>query len=260
MQGNCLIKLMLNLCFLALSSSCFAQSLLGSPTIPEIADIPILSPKDKALISQSLLDQVSVSPDDCETKFPFPQSMKRDPYAENGSAICTKLRIRGQRMQCEVDSLLLEKPNGPTTTGAKIELAAWSRCNIKVATLLMEGYYLPASEIERRLQICSANFYADPAKMPRLGWYQRILNWVTSIDLDPPTTDAALEVALKQSTPLENHQDAAGLMKCEWMFSRSRAPVIDVLPGGSPADALNSPAASPVKKGTSKRPVSKAPI
>ena len=260
MQGNFFIKLSAVFCLLGLSTTGFTQSWLGSSAASENVSNQSLSPQDKATISQNSLDQASVGPDDCETRFPFPRSIKRDPYAENGAEICTKLRIRGQRMQCEVDSILLEKPTGPTTTGSKIELASWARCNGKVASLLIDGYYLPASEIERRLQICSANFYADPGKMPKLGVYQKFLRWATSNDLTPPPTDADLEVALKQSTPLENHQDAAGLMKCEWMFSRSRAPVIDVLPGGSPADALNSPAPSSVKKGISKKPASKAPI
>jgi hypothetical protein len=158
-------------------------------------------------------------------------------------------------MQCEVDSLLAEKPDGKSTVGSKIEMAAWARCNLRVASLLVEGYYLPASEIERRLQICSANFYADPGKLPKLGPYQRFLRWATSNDLTPPPTDAALEVALKQSTPLESHQDAAGLMKCDWMFSRSKKPMIDVLPGVGGAGAADSPAGSPAKKAAPKRAV-----
>jgi hypothetical protein len=134
-------------------------------------------------------------------------------------------------------------------------MAAWARCNLRVASLLVEGYYLPASEIERRLQICSANFYADPGKLPKLGPYQRFLRWATSNDLTPPPTDAALEVALKQSTPLESHQDAAGLMKCDWMFSRSKKPMIDVLPGVGGAGAADSPTGSPAKKAAPKRAV-----
>jgi hypothetical protein len=257
MQDKFLIQFSLTLSLLVLGSNGFAQTWSG-PATAEAESKQVLSAEDRATISQNSLDQASVGPDDCEIKFPFPPSIKRDPYAENGPEVCKKLQIRGQRMQCEVDSLLLEKPTS-STTGSKIELAAWSRCNSKVASLLIEGYYLPASEIERRLQICSANFYADPGKMPKLGWYQRFLKWATSNDLTPPTTDAALEVALRQSTPLENHQDAAGLMKCEWMFSRSRSPVIDVLPGGSPADEAYAPPVSPLKKAAPKRPAAKTP-
>jgi hypothetical protein len=259
MQGNFLITPILSLCLLALSSNGFAQSWPGGPGMPDAANTPTMSPQEKATISQNSLDQAPVGADDCESKFPFPASAKRDPYAENGQEICKKLQIRGQRMQCEVDSLLMEKPNASITTGSKIELAAWARCNSKVATLLIQGYYLPASEIERRLQICSADFYADPGKMPKLGWYQRFLKWATSNDLTPAPTDAALEVALKQSTPLESNQDAAGLMKCEWMFSRSRTPVIDVLPGGSQVDADGAGYTAPAKKSTVKRPASKTP-
>jgi len=191
----------------------------------------VITPKEQIAIQQNSLNQVLDPLDDCDKKFPFPVTVeKSDPYSDKGADICKKLKIRGQRMQCEVDALLEEKP-ASNTTGAKIELAAWSRCNSKVANLLIECYYLPASEIERRLQICSSNYYADPGKLPKLGWYQRFLKWYTSNDLTPPPTDAALEVALKQSTPLDSRQDSAGLMKCEWMFSISRTPQVDPLPG-----------------------------
>ncbi len=257
MQDNFLNQFLFAFCLLALGSASFAQSWPGGPVTPEGGVNQTLPAQEKATISQNSLDQAPVGPDDCEAKFPFPSSIKHDPYTENGPEVCKKLQVRGQRMQCEVDSLLLEKP-ASSTTGSKIELAAWARCNSKVASLLIEGYYLPASEIERRLQICSSNFYADPGKMPKLGWYQRFLKWATSNDLTPPPSDAALEVALRQSTPLENHQDAAGLMKCEWMFSRSRSPAIDVLPGGSLADAPNTPPVAPVKKAAPKRPAAKS--
>ena len=207
----------------------------------------IISPKEQLAIQQNSLNQVPDPFDDCDRKFPFPASAeKSDPYSDKGADICKKLKIRGQRMQCEVDALLEEKP-ASNTTGAKIELAAWSRFNSKVANLLIEGYYLPASEIERRLQICSSNYYADPGKLPKLGWYQRFLKWYTSNDLTPPPTDAALEVALKQSTPLDSRQDSAGLMQCEWMFNISRIPQVDPLPSSSNIETKPTPKA-PAKK------------
>ena len=255
MQNNALFNLSMALCLMAISPAGFAQ---GLPTIAigsEADRTPTQTEEEAARITQNSLGQAPVGPVDCEAKFPVPPTIARDPYSENGQEICRKLQIRGQRMQCEVDSLLSEKPDGKSTVGSKIEMAAWARCNLRVASLLVEGYYLPASEIERRLQICSANFYSDPAKLPMLGWYQRFLRWAASNDLTPPPTDAALEVALKQSTPLESHQDAAGLMKCDWMFSRSKKPVIDVLPGIGGAGAADSPTGSSVKKGAPKRAV-----
>lgn len=253
MQNNVVFNLSFAMCLLVISPAGFAQSLPASSAESETVSISILTPEEAARITQNSLGQAPLGPADCETKFPFPLALERDPYAENGKEICRKLQIRGQRMQCEVESLLAEKPDGKSTVGSKIEMAAWARCNLKVASLLVEGYYLPASEIERRLQICSANFYADPGKLPKLGWYQRFLRWATSNDLTPSPTDAALEVALKQSTPLENHQDSAGLMKCDWMFSRSRKPVIDVLPGSGIAGAPVAPAGSSPKKAIPKR-------
>jgi hypothetical protein len=209
----------------------------------------IISPKEQLAIKQNSLNQSFDGADDCDRQFPFPVTSQRSsPYGENESEVCKRLQVRGQRMQCEIDALLIEKPTS-NTTGAKIELASWARCNGKVANLLIEGYYLPASEIERRLQICSSNYYADPGKMPAPGWYQRFLKWYTSNDLTPPPTDAALEVALKQSTPLESRQDSAGLMKCEWMFNNSRTPQIDPLPSSGNSNVeSNSPAKTPAKK------------
>lgn len=212
-----------------------------------------LTPAQKNTIDQNSLDQAPTEPEDCELKYPFPPSNRISAYDEGGPDVCKKLRIRGQRMLCEIDALALEKPAGPSTTGSKIELAAWSRCNAKVANVLVEGYYMPASEIERRLQICSSNYYADPGKLPKLGFYQRFLRWATSNDLTPPPSDEALEVSIKQSTPLESQQDTAGLMKCEWMYSRSRSPVIDVLPGGSLVDNPTYSNSAPVKRVPTKK-------
>jgi hypothetical protein len=255
MQNNVAVHLSAAFCLLAISPAGYAQALPTFATGSEADRIATQAAEEAARITQNSLGQAPVGPADCETKFPFPPTAERDPYAENGQEICARLQIRGQRMQCEVDSLLAEKPDGKSTVGSKIEMAAWARCNLRVASLLVEGYYLPASEIERRLQICSANFYADPGKLPKLGPYQRFLRWATSNDLTPPPTDAALEVALRQSTPLESHQDSAGLMKCDWMFSRSRKPVIDVLPNIGNAGAADSPTGSPAKKATPKRAV-----
>ena len=255
MQNNAVFNLSMALCLLVISPAGFAQALPTAAIGSEADRTPNQTEEEAARITQNSLGQAPVGPADCETKFPFPPTTGRDPYAENGKEICGKLQIRGQRMQCEVESLLAEKPDGKSTVGSKIEMAAWARCNLRVASLLIEGYYLPASEIERRLQICSANFYADPGKLPKLGPYQRFLRWATSNDLTPPPTDAALEVALKQSTPLENHQDTAGLMKCDWMFSRSKKPVIDVLPGSGSAGAADSSTGSPAKKAAPKRVV-----
>jgi len=250
-----LLKLISGLLLIVASFSVDSQSLEPSNTSP-LLTISIeegLSPKEQIVLRQNSLNQASGGPDECDKKFPFSiESSKNEPYADTGPETCKKLKIRGQRMQCEIDSLVLEKPES-NTTGSKIELASWARCNGKIADLLIEGYYLPASEIERRLQICSSNYYADPGKMPKAGWYQRFLKWYTSNDLTPPPSDAALEVALKQSTPLDSRQDTAGLMKCEWMFRNSRTPQVDPLPLPVDSNAVSkpirpTPAKKPVKK------------
>ena len=79
----------------------------------------------------------------------------------------------------------------------------------KLPLLLIGGFYLPASEIERRLQICSSNFYADPGKPPKSRWCLHSIYAIglTSNDLTPPPSDAAHgEAAIKQSTPLNSHR------------------------------------------------------
>ena len=254
MQDKSLASLSLCLVLLvcsALSLAQPAQTLAGS--VEES-----LSPKQKEALDQKSLDQAPVGPDDCEAKYPYPVSKSSDPYAENGAEICKKLQIRGQRMQCEIDSLVQESSLS-ASTGAKIQVAAWARCNAKVASLLVNGYYLAASEIERRLQICSSNFYADPGKMPKPGLYQRFMRWMTSNDLSPPPSDQALELAIKQSVPLEVSQESAGLMRCEWMYSKSRTPSINPLPGSSDGQGADDPAAKPASaKPKPKKPVKKS--
>jgi hypothetical protein len=210
-----------------------------------------LSTPNNPVVSAAL---ENIESDDCDRKFPMPPISKIDPYGQNDPNLCQRLQIRGQRMQCEIESLVGEKSEGPTTAGTKIELAGWARCNGRIAAILTAGYFLPASEIERRLQICSSNFYADPGKIPEPGWYQRFLRWYTSNDLTPPPSNSSLEAAIKQSTPLESQQDRAGLMKCEWMFSRSKTPQIDPLPGWlgdqkvSPDNKLSGSSKSSAKK------------
>ena len=108
-----------------------------------------------------------------------------------------------------------------------------------------------------RSQICSSNFYADPGKMPKSGLYQRFMKWMTSNDLTPPPSDEALELAIKQSVPLEVSQESAGLMRCEWMYSRSRTPTINPLPGYSDGQGADAPASAPSPKPKTKKTVKK---
>jgi hypothetical protein len=186
----------------------------------------------------------------------MPASRKAsNPYAEDGAIICKRLEVRGQRMQCEIDKLINDRSDVFATTGAKTELANWARCNEKIARLLIDGYYIPGSEIERRLQICSANFYADPGKAPKLGGlYTRFIRWMNINDYTPPPSDAALEAAIRQSTPLNSQENVAGLMKCEWMFATSKTPQIDPLPSLAPPPG-STPTANPK---TAKPPAKKS--
>ena len=64
-------------------------------------------------------------------------------------------------------------------------------------------------------------------------------------------SDAALETAIKQSTPLNSQENVAGLMKCEWMFATSKTPQIDPLPSIAPPPSPK-PAPSPVKPAAKK--------
>lgn len=245
---------------LFLTALLHAQISYAQPAQPLVGSVEeSLTAKQKENLDQKSFDQAPVGPDDCEAKFPYPLSKNIDPYAENGAEICGKLKVRGQRMQCEIDALVQES-SIHATTGAKIQVAAWARCNAKIASLLVNGYYLPASEIERRLQICSSNFYADPGKMPKAGWYQRFLKWIASNDLTPPPTDEALELAIKQSVPLEVSQESAGFMRCEWMYSRSKTPAINPLPGysdGQGADVAPAAPTSPKPKAKTKKTIKK---
>jgi len=208
--------------------------------------------KEKPPMINPALGEGRAGPTECEQTFPMPPSKKSsDPYLEEGAVMCERLVVRGQQMQCEIEKLINDRSGVFATTGAKTELANWARCNEKIASLLVGGYYLPTNEVERRLQICSSNFYADPGKPPKItSIYTRFMSWVTRNDATPPPSDAALEVAIKQSTPLNSQENVAGLMKCEWMFATSKLPQIDPLPNLTPPTVAKppSPVKAPVKK------------
>ena len=215
---------------------------------------PMPPEKEKPPTIDPALGEGRAGPTDCEQTFPMPPSKKASyPYVEDGAVICERLVVRGQQMQCEIDKLVNDRSGVFSTTGAKTELANWARCNEKIASLLVGGYYLPTNEVERRLQICSSNFYADPGKPPKItSIYTRFMSWVTRNDATPPPSDAALEVAIKQSTPLNSQENFAGLMKCEWMFATSKLPQIDPLPNLTPPTVAKPPS-------TGKAPVKKTP-
>ena len=68
-----------------------------------------------------------------------------------------------------------------------------------------------------------------------------------------------LELAIKQSVPLEVSQESAGLMRCEWMYSKSRTPSINPLPGSSDGQGADDPGAKPASaKPNPKKPVKKS--
>ena len=210
------------------------------PMAPEKEEPPAIDPA---------LGEGRAGPTDCEQKFPMPPSKKASvPYVEDGSIICKRLVVRGQQMQCEIEKLINDRSGVFATTGAKTELANWARCNEKIASLLVGGYYLPASEIERRLQICSSNFYADPGKPPRSGKLIRFMDF--AFEDVSQSSDAALEASIKLSTPINSIDNTAGLMKCEWMFATSKTPQIDPLPNLTPTTVTkpSSPVKAPVKK------------
>ena len=209
----------------------------------------LISEKEDASLSKPLIAEVRSAPEDCDQKYPTPEVMGiKQVGQEEGAKICTRLVLQGQRLQCEVDKLTREQSNMVTSVGTKTELTNWARCNQNIANLLVNGYYLPASEIERRLQICRSNFYADPGKPPRSGKLIRFMDFAFK-DVSP-SSDAALEASIKLSTPINSIDNTAGLMKCEWMFATSKTPQIDPLPNLTPTTVTkpSSPVKAPVKK------------
>jgi hypothetical protein len=209
----------------------------------------LISEKEDASLSKPLIAEVRSAPEDCDQKYPMPEVMGiKQVGQEEGAKVCTRLVLQGQRLQCEVDKLTREQSNMVTSVGTKTELTNWTRCNQNIANLLVNGYYLPASEIERRLQICRSNFYADPGKPPRSGKLIRFMDFAFK-DVNP-SSDAALEASIKLSTPINSIDNTAGLMKCEWMFATSKTPQIDPLPNLTPTTVAkpSSPVKAPVKK------------
>ena len=192
---------------------------------------------------------------DCEQKYPMPENMKIKKFDQKNDAnVCARLVLQGQRLRCEVDKLTSEQSN----ISAKTELTNWARCNEKIANVLTNGYYLPASEIERRLQICRSNFFADPGSPQKLGdgvfdrlvdlVKEQFMQWVKSIN---PRLAGSATVQLPIT--LQNEESFAGLMQCEWMFATSKPPQIDPLPSLAPT-GTEPPAKSP---NTTKPPVRK---
>ena len=246
---NQAIVLAFTLPVLAFSVSAQPSSAPGSEPKVIIRMEPMPPEKEKPPTIDPALGEGRAGPTDCEQTFPMPPSKKASyPYVEDGAVICERLVVRGQQMQCEIDKLVNDRYGVFSTTGANTELANWARCNEKIASLLVGGYYLPASEIERRLQICSSNFYADPGKPPRSGKLIRFMGFVFE-DISP-SSDAALEASIKLSTPINSIDNTAGLMKCEWMFATSKTPQIDPLPNLTPTIVTkpSSPVKAPVKK------------
>lgn len=185
---------------------------------------------------------------ECVQKYPMPPLT--DPYLEDGTLICQRLMIRGKQMQCESDKLINNRAAPFVTSGTKAELANWARCNEKISSLLVGGYYLPGGEIERRLQICNSNFYADPGQPPKVPKYIRFMDFVFE-DTGPTSSDAPLEVATQRlPAPINSLDNTAGLMKCDWMFTQSQSVKPKPMPSLAPTKVTKPlpPKKAPVKK------------
>jgi hypothetical protein len=187
---------------------------------------------------------------ECVQKYPMPPL--KDPYIEDGTLICQRLMIRGQQMQCESDKLINDRSAPIVTSGTKAELANWARCNEKIRSLLVGGYYLPGEEIERRLQICNSNFYADPGQSPKVPKYIRFMDFAFE-DTRLTLSDVPLEVATQRlPAPINSLDNTAGLMKCDWMFSQSQSQSVKPKPMPSLAPTKVTkpppPKKAPVKK------------
>ena len=206
------------------------------------------------------ISEISLVPVDCDQKYPTSESMKsKQGGQEEGALVCARLVLQGQRLRCEVEKLTSKQSNRGVTVGTQTELTNWVRCNENISSLLIDGFYLPASEIERRLQVCRANFYVDQGRPQKLGtsFFERLLDLVKEqfMDLanriDPRlAVRAESEPTAQLPAMLQNQESTAGLMKCEWMFATSKTPQIDPLPSLAPATVIKpeSPAKAPVKK------------
>jgi hypothetical protein len=210
--------------------------------------------------SKPVIAEIGSVPVDCDQKYPIPEGMKiKQGGQEEGALVCARLVLQGQRLRCEVEKLTSKQSNMGVIVSTKTELTNWVRCNEKISSLLIDGFYLPASEIERRLQVCRANFYVDQGKPQKLGtsFFERLLDLVKEqfMDLvnriDPRlAVRAESEPTIQLPATLQNQESTAGLMKCEWMFATSKTPQIDPLPSLAPEKAIKpaSPAKAPVKK------------
>ena len=164
------------------------------------------------------------------TSAPTPDMTLADPT-------CVSLGTRGREMECVASRITQE---GLINHFASRDgLLNWEICVKQVARILIDGYYLGAREIERRLQLCDASLEAT-ASEPQQGVVSRLLG-------------AGMDAPAARPAPAEygvaGRQVPVGLLKCEVLLPKKALPV-EVTPVVS----------EPVVESAPEKPVASGPV
>ena len=187
----------------------------------------------------------------CEQQLPYPAVPNTNPYNSKDIQVCKRLEIRGKRMECEINNMSRQFVGGASLS----ELKNWNQCVGKIAILLQDGYYIAASEIDRRQKICNDQFFRDPGEAPKLGYLERLRKEFTRPDYAAPEKPVP-ETALFDRTAIRVDDQKAGLLKCEYL--NPPEPTASPTPTAPTAPKLD-PGVVPVPNPASPRPIDPNP-
>ena len=213
----------------------FAQNQEDQITDPKQVELEPIISKGK-MSTQDRFDEVlSASRSYCGQKYPFPEVPNSYPYDAKDIQQCRRLDLTGKRIECEINFLGSQNAKGNVFAPESLpSLKEWARCSGKVAVLLQEGYFVPTSEIRRRLQFCISQFYNHPGEAPKLGFYDRARKWLSRPDYRAESLPA-LDTNFFDKSSLRIDDQTGGLLKCEYMMPRdqprqSRSEILDITP------------------------------
>ena len=203
---------------------------------------------------------MAIARQSCEQQLPYPVVPNVNPYNPKDIQVCKRLEIRGKRMECEINNMSRQFVGGASLT----ELKNWNQCVGKIAILLQDGYYIAASEIDRRQKICNDQFFRDPGDSPKLGYLERLRKEFSRPDYAAPEKKLP-ETALFDRSAIRVDDQKAGLLKCEYL--NPPEPAAPTPPPGPKLDPGVVPVPNPAtprpidpntaKKAEPKKPVNK---
>ena len=182
---------------------------LGQPRTSSTAPLEV---KSGGFTPENFNVGMSRARQSCEQQFPYPLVPNENPYNSKDIQMCKRLEIRGKRMECEINNMSRQFVGGASLS----ELKNWNQCVGKIAILLQDGYYIAASEIDRRQKICNDQFFRDPGEAPKLGYLERLRKEFTRPDYAAHEKPAP-ETTIFDRTAIRVDDQKAGLLKCDYL-------------------------------------------